>query len=309
MKRAARVLLGAALAALVLPGAASAQRPTDLASSCTGVGGSSAGCLAAAVAADALLGALAIGTVAGNPVDGTATTLGRRVGGGVKPAFSLRVQRAGSSMPNLDDAAFATSEYGVTAVRGGVAVGLYDGARIMSTVGGFMSVDAFAHLSWVLLPEAPGFERDPSAVSLGVRVGILREGFTVPGIALSVSRSWIGASSVDGSAASASVDPTVTALRATIGKDIGGFEVLGGWGWDDRSGDVELSATGSAAVTGVLDQNRQQWFAGVSRTFGIVLTFGGEVGRVGGGEAVSALPTAFLPGGRWYGAIFGRLSL
>lgn len=308
MKRSGWLLVGFALAGLFHAAPVDAQRPDDLAGSCIATNGADAGCGAAAVAADALLGTLAVAAVSGNPVPGTATTLGQRVGGGVKLAFSLRAQRVGSSMPDLDDASFAAAEYGATAVTGGVAVGLYEGSRIMSTVGGFLSVDAFANLSMVFLPDAPAFETDPSALSVGVRLGVLREGFTVPGIALSVSRTWIGASSVTGSAGSATIDPVVTAVRATVGKDVGGFEFLGGWGWDDRSGQAEVSTPGASA-TGTLDQSGQQWFGGLSRTFGIVLNLGGEVGRAGGGDTVTTLPTTFSPGARWYVALFGRLSL
>lgn len=213
-------------------------------------------------------------------------------------------------MPDLADPTLASQDFSVSALQAGAVVGLYQGSRLMSTVGGFMSVDAFATASWLLLPADAGFDDSPAALTLGARLGILREGFTVPGVAVSVSRSFVSATTLSGAGTlEAAVDPSVTSLRATIGKDAGGFELLAGWGLDDRSADIEVGGAAATIQMGTLEHRRQQWFGSVARTFRIVLTLGLEVGRASGGEPATGLPSPFDAGaGLWFGALSARLT-
>ncbi|MEM7416298.1 MAG: hypothetical protein AAF389_12420 [Gemmatimonadota bacterium] len=283
-----------------------AQTAADAVQLCESAGGAMGGCTLRAFTAEGVLAALSGAAVAGSPILGGATTLGQRVGGGPRMALFGFVRRTGASIPGLADSTFGPVDFAVTSWSAGAAVGLFEGVRIMPTVGGFFSVDAFVHAAWMSLP-GEDFDTDPFSLTVGTRVGILREGFSVPGISLSVSRSFVGA--VEVASGPLRVDPSVTALRATIGKDVGGFELLGGWGWDDRSADVTITESTAGVLSAALEDNRQQWFVGVAKTFSIVLTLGVEVGRIQGGDpAVSGNASYDRESGRWFGTVFARLT-
>lgn len=309
-RRGALVRLGLASVLACFAGAASlaAQDAGELEVQCRVAGGASDGCRLSVFTADAVLAALSGASVAGSSIPGGSTTLGQRVGGGPRIALFGTARRTGASMPGLTSPTVEPVDFAVTSLSAGAAVGLFQGVRLMPTVGGFLSVDAFVHGSWMRLP-SENFDTDPFSLTIGARVGLLREGFSVPGISVSVSRSFIGEVVVgpdfDDSAV---VDPSVTAVRATIGKDIGGFEVLGGWGWDDRSAEVTIIEPTAGSIDGAVQHQRQQWFGGVARTFSIVLTLGLEVGRLQGGGPVAGLATYDHEAGRWFGTVFARLT-
>ena len=125
-----------------------------------------------------------------------------------------------------------------------IALGLFDGVRLFPTVGGFLSLDAFGRTAFLLLPESEGFSGGTRAYTAGVRVGIFREGFTIPGVSVSASRRFVGSVDLGGTAdpSSVTVDPSVTSFRATVGKDLFAVEWLAGFGWDDFSGDATVRA-------------------------------------------------------------------
>ena len=290
-----------------------AQSPESLGSACVAAGGQAAPCFASAAAGEALQGHVALLSGFGSEVSGTATTLATRVQGGPRIALTARFGAVDMSVPDLrDPAGLGEAGFVATAAHADIALGLFDGFRLMSTVGGFLSVDVFGRASFLFLPTSEGFDDGSTAYTAGVRVGIFREGFTIPGVSASVSRRFVGGIDFGGTAdpSSVSIDPTVTSFRATVGKDLFAVEWLAGFGWDDFGGDVRVSAThglgGAVSVTGDLSSSRRLYFASAAMTLSIVLNVAVEAGWADGYD-----PTASY-GGSWDasdGAPFGSLSL
>ncbi len=298
-----RSLVWAAAALLGLAGSAGAQTADALAAACTVQGGLPAPCAASAVAARALHGHLALLAGFGSEVSGTATTLGTRVQGGPRLSFAARLGAVDVDLPDLSDPA-GSRETGsvVPAFHAEASVGLFDGVRLMPTVGGFLSLDVFGRAAFILLPESEGFDGGTTAYTLGLRAGVFREGFTVPGVSASVSRRFVGnvGWGREDDPSVVVVDPGVTSIRATVGKDLFAVEWMAGFGWDDIDGDATVRAAdgvgGSASVTSSVDASRTLWFVGASMTFGIVLNVAVEAGWADGHDPVAAYAGDFDPG-------------
>lgn len=224
--------------------------------------------------------------VAGNPVSGTASTIGKRLRR--MPRFSLSVRRtAGSAdMPAEAGAGITTS---ATSWNGEVAVGLFDGFSPLPTVGGLFSVDLLGSVSLVQFPAADGFRtRAPSSFALGARVGVFRESFTMPGISLSAmyrrtGRLTFGDIDLQIRDFHVRVDRVGTwSTRAVAGKRLGLFGFTAGAGWDRHSGRGVIRVA-DAAGTPVpfefrdLDADRRIMFGGVSWTV-LVFNLSGEAG-------------------------------
>ena len=106
------------------------------------------------------------------------------------------------------------------------------------------------------------------------------------------------------------VDPTVTAYRATVGKDLFAVEWLAGVGWEDYGGDVSVRVPdglgGSVTASGELPSSRRLYFASASMTFSIVLNVSVEAGWADGFSPVAVYDGAYDPTS---GTPFGSLSL
>lgn len=301
--------------ALSLPAAGSAQSPGALATGCATAGGSRALCASGATAAQSVLGHVGLLAGVGSEVSGTASTLGTRIGGQPRFAFSARGAAVRMSFPDVGDPD-GLGEVSVVApaFHVGVTAGLFDGLRIMPTVGGFLSVEAFGQASFLSLPESPGFDAMVMAYSVGLRVGVFREGFTVPGLSLSASRRFVGDTRLGDTGVGDPVDlllnPGVTSVRATLGKDLYAVEVLAGLGWDDYSTDAALSVSdglgGFSATRGAIGGSRLLYFGSVAMTFNIVLSLSVEGGWAEGLGPVASYSGAHDPGA---GAPFGSFSM
>lgn len=255
----------------------------------------------------------------GAEVAGSAGTLGRRLGTSPRFALSVRAAFANPGVPDLSDpegAPSRESSYILPAVHAGVAAGLFDGFSVLPTVGGLFSIDLLAAGSLIMLPSSEGFDGTVSGVTLGARVGLLRESFTLPGVAVSVSRRWLGqATYAPGGASrrSVTVDPSVTAVRATVGKDLLAFGVLAGAGWDRyrgtwaAAGDNGVSAGGP---TTPLSQDRMIWFGGLSKNF-LILQISGEAGWAAGFDPVPGYLGAphDVTSGTFFGSLAFRLTI
>ena len=184
-----RASVGIALAGLLVACSAravQAQSPDALASGCLDAGGLAAPCAAASVAARALQGDLTLASGFGSEVSGTATTLATRVQGGPRISLAARFGAVDVGVPDLSDPfGQAESSFLAPAAHAEIALGLFDGVRLFPTVGGFLSLDAFGKAAFLLLPESEGFSGGTTAYTAGVRIGIFREGFTIPGVSVS----------------------------------------------------------------------------------------------------------------------------
>jgi hypothetical protein len=316
---AARILCTAAVAAVALLGANDlrGQSSEAAAMACVQNGGGAEACTTAAVTARGIMGQLGLLAGGGSEIPGSATSLGTRVGGGPRMTFFARGAAVGMSLPEVGGASDDVLEFAAMALQGGAAVGLWDGLRIMPTVGGFLSLDAFLQGSLLFLPGSEGFDGNSEALTAGVRLGILREGFTVPGISLTASRRFVGEVGFGPTGTAVPtvlVDPAVTSLRAVVGKDLFAVELLGGVGWDDYSGDVVLrvfdDTAGLVTTTTDLSGSRLLYFGSASMTFGIVLSISAQVGWAEGLGPVEGFTGRYDPeGGTLFGWFSARLTL
>ncbi|MGB0542714.1 MAG: hypothetical protein ACPGPI_03290 [Longimicrobiales bacterium] len=295
------------------------QTLAQLTSACVGAGGSARLCTGAAVGAQAFQSQVGLLAGTGVEVPGTATTLGTRVGGGPRLAFSVRAGLVDMTFPDLSDP-LVTREGGsiATTIHGRVSAGLFEGIQLMPTVGGFLSLDVFGQASLLFLPEGEGLSEGARSYSAGIRVGVLREGFTVPGVSLSVAKRFPDdlARLSAGGPGGFELSSDVTSYRATVGKDLFAVEWLVGLGYEEYDGEVTIDVAntgeqgGRARVTGPVHSDRLMYFGGASTTFGIVLTLSVEAGWAEGFDAVSGWDGPHDPtSSTLFGGLSARLTL
>jgi len=242
-------------------------------------------CASAGVASDQLREALSAGHAQGLPLPGSVSTLGRRFGSTPRVALSARVgfTRFDFSDPERWDGGDPETE-SVTAptFSAAVGVGLLDGFSIAPTVGGVLSLDVIADLSTMRLPSGSSFDGASTAFGYGVRVGLLRESFTLPGASISVMRRTGASASVSGTGGSLESEVTTMSIRAGVGKEVLSFGLLGGVGWDHASSDWSATALGTGTDTISVSESGSDdtvftVFGGITRTF-LVTQVGLEAG-------------------------------
>lgn len=260
--------------------------------------------------------------VGGNPVSGTASTLGMRIGATPRIGIGLRLDALSLTIPAIRNSADTGNQDALlSGVNLDVAVGLFDGLTLGPTVGGFASVDLLGSLGVVFLPSGKGFRQSPVTWGAGIRLGLTRESFTAPGISLSAMyRRLNGFRYGDTSLGSTDADfrlagLSVIALRGTVGKRLFFLGTLVGAGYDwyraDASGRLADSLAGSFEIAQAgLRQRRASFFGDVYWTR-LIMTVSGELGwQAGGsvGSAGAASSTALTRSG-WYGGLGVRLTL
>ncbi|MDX1646029.1 MAG: hypothetical protein R3304_02700 [Longimicrobiales bacterium] len=296
-----------------------AQAPEVLAGACVEAGGAADDCLAGATAGYSFLGHATLLSGLGSPVPGTASNLGTRAGGGPRWAFFGHLSASSWGLPDLREPLTESAEW-VPSFQGGVAAGLFDGVRLMPTVGGFLATDLFVDVALHLPSSSRGIEGSVRSFSAGARLGIFREGFTVPGVSVSVARRFFGETTygdpLAGDVAGVTVDPSATSIRVAASKDLFAVEVLAGFGWDDFSADARLStsdgplAPGSAAARGSISGSRRLYFASASMTFSLVLALTVEGGWAEGLSPVPGYAAEHDPSrGTGFASISARLVL
>jgi hypothetical protein len=263
---------------------------------------------------------LGIALTGGNPVPGTASTLGMRLGSLPRFTLGLRVTAARVDLPPVERlASSADVDFPLGAISADASVGLYQGFALVPTVGGFGSVDILGSIGVIPLPSGEGFDdRAPFSWSLGARLGILRESFTAPGVSVSGMYRSVGGVTY-GSTALTDTDAFIDlseigmwSVRGVVGKRALGFGLTGGLGWDRYTANVagivrdpevlapdqviQLAQSGMATT-------RLSAFANASFTF-IILNLVTEIGWQGGGKA-----PADGSGKLERGALFGGLAL
>jgi hypothetical protein len=170
----------------------------------------------------------------GNPVLGTASPLGTKFRFIPRFNFGGRINIVWAEIPDLldypEDIAdpVGRRSFSVPAAQLDLSVGVYDGLRLGTTLGGLASVELLGSLGAVMLPDGDGFRGNATGVGLGARVGILRESFTAPGISLSGMYKWHGrveyGDTARGDAGSFTIDMKALSLRAGLSKS---FVALG----------------------------------------------------------------------------------
>lgn len=276
-----------------------------------------------AVAAQAPIGLAASG---GNPVPGTASTLGMRLG--KLPRFSVagRVTTAHARVPDvLEIGRRGDIDFFVPSLNVDAALGLTQGFSPLPTVGGVGSLDLLGSMGFVFLPSGSGWDGG-SVFSFGIgsRLGILRESFVLPGVSASLmyrrtGSTTLGDRSLDSDDAFLDLGVSNWSLRGAVGKRILGIGLTAGAGYDWYSSDIDLgfvnpSTTGPSTLRveyDDFDQSRASFFANISYTF-LILHLVGELGWQSGPEMVPGpLPDTNYRtgGGGFFGSIAARLSI
>ncbi len=258
---------------------------------------------------------------AGAHLSGASSTIGRRLGSSPRVSAGLRLRVTRFDMPDLIGGGTGTAgTNSVTAygVKGSLAVGVLNGFSLMPTVGGILSLDLLASGSLTFLGESDGFLGNEGVLSLGGRLGIFRESFTMPGFTVSATHSFgqhvnwtagVNGSQID-------TDISTTSVRAIVGKDFFTLAVLAGMGWDWDRGemgvqvpDPTIPAGQGIGVMDGLTTRRSVYFAGVSITR-LVFQLSLEGGWAGGYEGLPGYGGAYDPGAiTLFVSVAGRLTI
>jgi hypothetical protein len=300
--------------------AARAQNVEALAAQCSNSGATAAQCTELAITARSLQGHVGLMAGLGSEIPGSAGTLGRRLGTTPHIAGNFRVAFANVALPDLYDAGSdlpRRTTFVIPSLQAGVGVGLFDGFSVVPTVGGILSLDVFASASVLFLPSGEGFQRSGRGFTLGGRLGVFRESFTLPGVAVSVSHRSLGSirlGDATGPWGSVELAPNVTSMRVTVGKDVVGVGVLAGAGrdWYGGRATIQVREAGGNVVSasdGDYSHARSVIFGGASLNF-LILQVSSEVGWAHGFSAVPGQEgSAFDPtAGTFYGSLAFRLT-
>jgi len=269
-------------------------------------------------AAQSGIGLLAAG---GAQIPGASSTVGRRFGGTPRFSGSLRGGLVRAPLPDVRGGPppLANRTFLGWGGQGSLALGLFDGFSLIPTIGGVLSVDAFATAGLLLLPGGNGFGGNPVTWGLGANVGLLRESFTMPGVTLSAAYRAVRPVTLGeraaGDVVEVRLDPAVTSVRGVVGKDLLAFGVLAGMGWDRYRSDGTLAVTGPGAATGQttfdgFTSDRTLFFGGLSASF-LVLQLSAEAGWARGfGQVSGRARTGYDPGSTtFFLSTAGRLTL
>ncbi len=303
---------GLLLGFLLVSGSSSAAEGQDLAplvAQCASGGSAEllTSCQSAVLAAQSIRGGVALADRMGASLSGASSTIGRRLGSAPRVSVDLRFRMVRFKMPDLlDRGTGVAGENAVNAygLKGSFAVGVLDGFSLMPTVGGLLSLDLLGSASLVFLSESSGFVGNEGVFSVGGRLGIFRESFTLPGVTVSVTQSF--GQSVDWTAGAnePQIDNEIsaTSVRAIIGKNFFTLAVSGGFGWNWDRGEMGVQVPDPTIPGGQglgrmdgLTTRRTIYFAGVSM-IRLVFQFSIEGGWAGGYDALPGYSGAYDPG-------------
>lgn len=248
----AGVRWASALAALLVAGPASAQTGLDmkLAGRCEAAGlvsgtGSLALCRDAVASAQLLQPELGLLLTGGNPVLGTASPIALKFRGMPRFQFGGRIGFAWAKIPDVlvlphEAAAAGTRSFVMAMPQLDLSVGIFDGVRLGGTAAGFGAVELLGSVGTLLLPNGEGFEDAASGFGLGARVGILREGFTAPGISLTGLYKRFGRVQYGDGTTELGLDMQAAAFRAGVSKSFIAFGLAFTVAYDSYWSDIDL---------------------------------------------------------------------
>jgi len=310
-------LLAVVLVGFVAPSgtAAQTQELTDL---CLylGTGGGMQRCEEYALTAAVVQAGAGLSHAGGSAFQGSVSTLGFRFGARPRVALSGRVAFTRSPVLRPDPVARNGMDWDHAvspSFHGQATVGLFDGFSIGPTVGGLLSLDAIGKADLTLFPESKGFiDRQSMGFGYGVRVGLLRESFTLPGVTFSATRTHGGDVDYVGGEVGIHLDNVLaTSLRAVVGKEfsIGGIQAGAGWDRYESDGEIVfLGPTNTPPPPTPMDgfhTSRFLFFGGWSKTIQ-VMQISGELGWARGFHGVTPHVEEFDPA---TGSLFGSISV
>lgn len=233
-------------------------------------------CLLAVATTRAVQERVGIALWGGNPVPGTASTLGMRIGSTPRYSASGSLALVPATLPPLLDRSDGRGERVMLpsfSMMGTVAI--LPGWSPLPTIGGVLSVDVLGGLSVVRLPD--GFQ-DGAAVGwqAGVRVGALRESFTMPGVSVTASYGRSGSVTYGdppGETTDGFTSGSISDLSAMLAasRRISAIRLTGGvaahrYVSDARVGYGTQGQIGPVVEQGTVTTSRRSWFANASWT-------------------------------------------
>lgn len=334
-----------ALAAAALLAGAPLAAQNDIDSVCGTVPeGARDECAIVAQAVDAAQPQLGILMAGGNPILGTASTGGVRLGLIPRVSLTGRVNVVGARLPDireLDGGEADEFSLPAPAVGANLSVGLTQGFSVAPTIGGFGAIDLLGSVS-VLPLELVGDDFGENAFSwgAGARVGLVRESFVTPGVSVSLMYRDLGQvtfgevcegteASVGGNVSTCTgggdfgeIDFGLSnwSARGAVSKRLLGLGLTAGVGYDKFETDANFAfrtpvVAGEEAIYRFSDVavDNDRWSAFLDASFTVlVASLVGEVGWMQGSDPIGGFPSTsdFDPGeGTWFGSVGFRLSL
>lgn len=331
-----------AAAALAVAGPLAAQN--DINNVCGGVPAQAQDeCAIVAQAVDAAQPQLGILMAGGNPILGTASTGGVRLGLIPRVSLTGRVNVVAARLPDIRELEGGEAqEFAVPApaVGANLSVGLTQGFSVAPMIGGFGAVDLLGSVSVLPLSLLDDFGDNAFSWGAGARVGLVRESFVTPGVSVSLMYRDLGdvrfgqvcdgtEVSTGGNLSSCTGDGDFGEIefglsnwsgRAAVSKRLLGLGLTAGVGYDRFDTDATLAFRGPAIAGteqiyrfGDVAVDNDRWSAFLDASFTVlVASLVGEVGWMQGSDAISGFPSTsdFDPGeGTWFGSVGFRLSL
>ena len=289
-------IVGLVVGSVILTISVSAQDLNKIIDSCVSTGSTSlvAPCQGAILATQAIRGGISATDAMGGEITGSFSTMGRRFGKIPRLSLGADLKISEFDIPNVLESTAAIpgkTNVWVYGIKTTVAAGVLDGFSFSPTIGGILSLDLLGSFDLLLLQEKYGFINNEKLLSLGGRLGLLGESFTMPGITVSLVQHFgeeLNWSSIGGDDVQLDTEISTTSLRASIGKDLFVFAFLLGTGLDWQRGDLSIlvSDPGVPGEPGIvagqnLTTRRPVYYMGLSLTR-LFFQFSLEAGWIGG---------------------------
>ncbi len=282
------IVLAGLAAAVALAQAAEAQTARNrLGRRCLGP------CVDAVLAVEAIQGGVGLALSGGNEFPGSSSTLGRRFGTTPRVAASARLGLVEVGAPDLrvGGGPVGSASSWIPSLQGALAVGVFDGFRPRPTVGGVLSIDVMATAGIAFPSGGAGYDGSAASFGYGLRLGLVRESFSLPGLTLSAVRRHIGGVDWNGPGGrvpgAVHLDGvTATSVRGTVGREFLALGISAGLGWDRTEGDGVMQPTSASGAVGPVafegfEAERVLFFGGVTATW-LVMQLHGELAYAAG---------------------------
>ena len=266
---------------------------------------------------------MAVALAGGNPVPGTASTLGMRLGAMPRISLAFRGTVANTTLPQILDRN-ATDDVDFLIPVGSIdaSIGVLQGLSIFPTVGGLGSIDMLASLGFAAPPEGEGFDGSPISWGLGAKLGILRESFTAPGLSASVMYRSVGdvhygdEDLVEDDAYFALDGMHGWSLRGVVGKRLFTLGASAGVGYDRYDSDVTIRLRDGLLGLGEVEITEDSFRSDRITAFGnlawtiVILSVIGEVGWQQGSESIgTSAGSGLAEKAGYYGSLAVRVAL
>jgi hypothetical protein len=203
-------------------------------------------CYPSILAARTIRSGAIIASSYGSEMPGSSSAIGRTKNGqfrarNLSVAFSSGLVRV--NLPNLDVVQFdpeSSSGLNIYGFNTTFDLGLFDGLTISPGVRGVFSIDVLGSASMGSFRWNSMYKRAKMGTgSLGIRIGLVRESFTLPGLTFSVFKGKGTILELE-SEIDDGIDLTVgnesMRFRTTMGKEFSKMGILGGVGWNNSNG-------------------------------------------------------------------------